>query len=506
MTRNTPIHVAGQTEVLQGVSVVENGKTITNFGANFHLKPAAYYEPENESQVLEILDRHRGAQIRGVGSLHSWSAVIVTDGVIVNLQHLCEVEIERDQESCWAIVGAGCQIKTILTQLTKQGLTLPSLGLITEQTIAGAISTGTHGSGRHSLSHYIDAVRVARYDQVTGKSLIEVIDQGDALQAARCSLGCLGIILSVRIRCRPVYNIEEHFREYTSLDSVLESEKDFPLQQFFLIPWCWTYLAQHRRESTSLRSRLAGLYRIYWFLVFDLGLHLLLLTAARFFQSHQYVQFLYRNIIPRALIRNWVVTDESSAMLIMEHELFRHIEIELFVQKPQLPDALDYLRCVLEIGGNSPAYVRTASQDIGSSGDDASRMELLRGEYCHHYPICVRRVMSDETLISMASGDGSDWYAISLISYVRPADREGFFCMAEFLAGTMASRFGARPHWGKWCPLTSEKLIALYPRFDDFRTECESRDLRGVFRNPWISRLFADPSKSAPLSEFIRPA
>ncbi|MDG2220579.1 MAG: hypothetical protein P8L85_04320 [Rubripirellula sp.] len=73
---------------------------------------------------------------------------------------------------------------------------------ITEQTIAGAISTGTHGSGRHSLSHYVSGVRIAKCDDSIGEAVIEEITSGDALLVARCSLGCLGITLAVTIEHR----------------------------------------------------------------------------------------------------------------------------------------------------------------------------------------------------------------------------------------------------------------------------------------------------------------
>jgi FAD/FMN-containing dehydrogenase len=464
--------------------LVSHGKHLQNFGRNLDLRPSAYYEPRMESEVLEILGRHRGEKIRAIGSLHSWSSAPVSDGVVINLRHLNQVEVQCDHDAGWVTVGAGCQIKALLAHLKRHGQTLPSVGLITEQTIAGAISTGTHGSGRHSLSHYVDVVRLARYDEATGMSIIEQIEGGDALQAARCSLGGLGVILSLRVRCRRQYSIEEHWQEYRTLDPVLAAEREFPLQQFFLVPWRWTFMAQHRRENVLPRSALAWLYRAYWFLFIDVGLHLLVLFTVRLAASWRFVQFLYRHIIPRTVIRGWRVTDESSAMLVMEHELFRHIEIELFVRSQHLPEALDYVRRVLATAADVP---ETSSS--GSQGPDQFRS--IRGRYCHHYPICIRRVLADDTLISMTAGDEGAWYAISLISYARPVDRDGFQQVARFLAETMAAQFGARPHWGKWCPLSAETLISLYPQFEDFRTACVSRDSQGVFRNTWLSSLFA---------------
>ncbi|MFP6649323.1 MAG: D-arabinono-1,4-lactone oxidase, partial [Pirellulaceae bacterium] len=65
----------------------------------------------------------------------------------------------------------------------------------------------------------------------------------------------------------------------------------------------------------------------------------------------------------------------------------------------------------------------------------------------------------------------------------------GFFLFASFMARSMSRLFGARPHWGKLCPLEVSELVSLYPRFDNFRTVCNSLDTAGVFRNRWTDAL-----------------
>jgi len=195
-----------------------------NFGRNQIFQPSAAYTPADEREVLQILDRHRGQRIRAVGRLHSWSETVLGDGVLLDLRRLNDVRLRPDGDQLVATVGAGCQIKRLLKELDRDGATLHSLGLITEQTIAGAISTGTHGSGRHSMSHYVVGVRLARYDASTGRAFIEELNAGEQLQAARCSLGSLGIILSVKLRCRAQYNVQEHFTESRRLSDVLDAD------------------------------------------------------------------------------------------------------------------------------------------------------------------------------------------------------------------------------------------------------------------------------------------
>ena len=174
-----------------------------NFGGNIQLTPNTAYTPATEQEVLEILDRHHGQRIRCVGRLHSWSRAVECDDVLLDLRLLNQVQPMSEGELRLVSVGAGCQLKRLLSELARsRQWTLPSLGLITEQSVAGAISTGTHGSGRNSLSQYVVSVRIAHYDSTTGRATITEISDGEALRAARCSLGCLGVILSVKMLCR----------------------------------------------------------------------------------------------------------------------------------------------------------------------------------------------------------------------------------------------------------------------------------------------------------------
>ena len=140
--------------------------------------------------------------------------------MLVDLQHFNSVKVKVYGAGAepYAEIGAGCQIKRALRELYSNGqYTLPSLGLITEQTIAGAISTGTHGSGRHCLSHYPLAARIVQFDAATGEPIIRLIEAGAELEAALCSLGGLGIVTAARMPIRKQYHIEGHFRKYDRL-------------------------------------------------------------------------------------------------------------------------------------------------------------------------------------------------------------------------------------------------------------------------------------------------
>jgi hypothetical protein len=221
----------------------------------------------------------------------------------------------------------------------------------------------------------------------------------------------------------------------------------------------------------------------------DYGLHLQILFLKRVLRSRGLLRLAFRRFVSVFLIRNWKVTDSSSSMLVMKHEAFRHIEIEMFVPRDQLAKALRFTYEVIKVavGSDSTLSVNNMRRIESLGMEDA--LTGLHDQYCHHYPICVRRVLPDDTLISMASGGEQDWYALSFISYANPKRRAGFFLFANFMAQSMSQLFHARPHWGKVCPLEANELTSLYPRFDDFRTICNTLDSQGVFQNDWTAAM-----------------
>ena len=477
------------------MSGIARSQRLTNFGGNLTIQPQAVFMPSSEEGVLQILREHRGKRIRAIGRLHSWSGAPEAEEVLLDLRNLKSIQVTTDDLGPLATIGGGCQIKDILRELDRHGLTLPTIGLISEQTIAGAAATGTHGSGRSSLSHYIESVRLACYDPATGEPIVREVRSGQELRAARCSLGCMGIVLSVEIRPRPQYRVEEWFCRHETLEQVLAAEAETPLQQFYLVPWQWQYMGQHRRETERPRSWLARLYRCYWFATLDVGLHLAMLLLARVLRSRWAIKTFFRRVIDLTVIRGWHVVDKSQAMLIMEHELFRHIEVELFVRQSCLAEAVSFATALLQhFDGDFAAIAPNIRRQVEECG--LTIPELAPGQrYTHHYPICIRRVLPDDTLISMTGGSDEPSYAISFISYAAPAKRAGFLRFAEFLASSMAALFAARPHWGKVYPLSPAQADRLYPHLSEFRDICRRCDATGRFRNAWADELIFSPTE-----------
>lgn len=466
---------------------------VQNFGRNVSFRPKMAYQPKTEEEVLRILADHRSSRIRVIGRLHSYSEAPCCEEVLLDLQHLNVVRTDQRDNRVWASIGAGCQVKHALVELERQaGVTLPTVGLITEQAIAGAISTGTHGSGKHSLSHYVSEVRVATYDAATGEPVIRTIDSGPELQAARCSLGCLGIIVSVGLWVRPQYCVEEHFQRYNTLDEIIAAEAAFPLQQFYLIPWQWDYWGQHRREVSASGNWLSAIYQVYYFVAMEVGLHLAVLFLSRLFRFRWATHLFFRHVLPWTVIRDWKVVGKSQDILVMEHELFRHVEIELFVRRSKLDEAIKFVKELVHYFDGDRNALSSAT---------ATRLEQLGllhptdiATYTHCYPICVRRILPDDTLLSMASSEDEDSYSISFNCYARHSEQQGFNRFSEVLTHAMVSLFDARPHWGKICPMDAEMAKSVYPHLAEFQRISTQFDPAARFRNDWISRLLFSES------------
>lgn len=467
-----------------GITMPRTRITLRNFGRNIRFRPANYHRPSNEAEVIELLDQYRDGRIRAIGALHSWSPCAAGDDVVLDLKRLDDVRVQRELNGeWWVTVGAGCRIRRLLRELRRHhGLTLPSVGLIDAQSVAGAVATGTHGSGRHSLSHYVMGLRVAAFEAATDKPVIHEWTGGEALRAARCGLGCTGVVLDVTLPCVTIPNVEEYTTRHEGLEDVLALGGDYPLQQAYLIPWLWRWYAHHRRETTQSRSWWALPYRIYRRLAIDYVFHAIVRLLGNIFRFPALIRAFYRYVFPGVMLTGTRSVDRMDRILLMQHQAFRHVETELFVPEESVHEAADFVRAFL-------IFAAGESGNLGEPFDTRLRqhgledgLAAVQGSYHHHFPVTFRRVLADDTLISMASGNHDAWWAVSFITY-GTRDLQGFQTAMALLARSMAVLFGARPHWGKHCPLDHDTLERLYPGLPEFRRFCSELDPSGRFRN-----------------------
>lgn len=458
-----------------------------NFGRNVRLEPRLRYEPRDDEEVLRILKDHSDGHIRCIGALHSWSRIIEGDDVVIDMRRFDSVGVVTkgrgpEHEGAQVRLGAGCTIRRALDLLAREGLTLPTIGAVTAQTIAGAISTGTHGSGQQSLSHFVEEVRLAGYDPDSGKPAILRIRGRDELLAARCALGGLGVILDVVMRAVASYAVEERLEKLVRLDDPKRDPERWPLQQFALLPWAWTYIVYRRKRSAAKGKRLSNLLlRARLCFLVDSLLHWFLQSVVLTLGARAIRRF-YR-LVPK-LISEHQRIDDSTVVLTLGHDFFHHVEMELFVVEDDLTRATRDIQALIELAAGQPASFPELEAEFEVN------FPALRDSWTHHYPISFRYVLPEDTLISMASKrdpkDRECWVAISFFNYGHP-DSQGFEQFAAAVATHLVRKRGARPHWGKYLPIPLDEPIRRYPRFADFEKIRERYDPAGVFwsKNLW---------------------
>jgi FAD/FMN-containing dehydrogenase len=460
-----------------------------NFGANVAFSPRHCYAPRGEDEVLEILDRHARGQVRVLGALHSWSACAAVQDVALDLHHLDAVSVRRGPSGPRAEIGAGARIGSVLRTLHRAGLTLPTIGATTVQSFGGTIATATHGSGMPSMSHYVERLRVAAYDPHSARARIYDWEEGLELRAARCALGLMGVVLSAEVRCVPDYYVEELLTRRESLEEVLALERAYPLQQFVLLPYLWCYYAFQRRAlEAPLRVRSGRyLYRAFKLIGVDVLYHLLLEVLLLRGDPRAIVRF-YRHRVPHLLVSGRRVVDRSDHALTLQHQLFQHVELEVFIPAHHLAAAVALIRELISVfAGEQEDLSPSAAAEFARAG--VGDLSQYRGTYVHHYPISFRRVLPDDTLISMTAGTAEPYYATSFFTYRRERKRAGYYAFAAMLARVLTRLYGARLHWGKHFPLDYQEVGHLYPDLPAFRTLCQRVDPNGVFRNAFARRV-----------------
>ena len=450
------------------------------------------YRPASEAEVLEILDRHRQGQIRAVGSKHSWSDIAVCNEASLDMARLDEVRLFEKDGAMLARVGAGCRLQALLDRLhAASGRTLPTLGAIKRQTISGAVSTGTHGSGMQSFSHFVAGARLAAYDPGTGRPTIFEYTEGDELRAVRCGLGCTGILLSLDLITVPKYRVEETVAGETDLERVLARCERYPLTQFAFVPYAWKYLVFERRPLPASRASSweylkALLFRLYSLVWIDVGFHLIVKASAA--AGSGFVKAGLR-LTPYLLLKGVPRVDDAEHVLTMGHYFFRHEEMEMFVPQSALAEALEVLRYATDVcAGEAGATSARIKEKLAASGLHEELLGL-RGSYTQHYPLFIRRLLPDDALVSMGSSMSEPLYSISVFTYHAPGARAGYYAFCGWLARCMNALFGARLHWGKHFPLGAAETARAYPRLEAFKRICRTLDPRGVFRNEYIARV-----------------
>lgn len=197
-----------------------------NWSGSLRFVPGQVFYPESEDEVAALVKKagRQGKKIRVVGAGHSSTPLVKTDDYLLSLKHFNGVEApDRDQKQ--ATVLGGTVIKEAGKDLWRYGLSMHNTGDVDVQTVAGAIGTGTHGTGKNlkNLSSMLAGVRM-----ITGTGEIVDLDKEkdkNLFRALKVSLGTCGIFLKMKLQLVPAFQL--HRKEWcTTLKNCLENLED----------------------------------------------------------------------------------------------------------------------------------------------------------------------------------------------------------------------------------------------------------------------------------------
>ncbi len=414
-------------------------------------RPAEVVRPRDRDGLAAavLAAAEAGRKVSVAGSGHSFTEAALTDGTMIELGAL-RGTIDADPGSGLIRVGAGTVLADLNEDLHGLGLAMENLGDIDRQTVAGAISTGTHGTGARlrNISAQVEAVEL-----ITADGSVRELDAATPglLRAARVGLGALGAISAVTLRCVPAFTlrrIDSPQPRDEVLDSFEERAEANDHFELFTFPYADSALVLERNRVEG-PPRPRGRFAAYLNDIVLENWALEALSAAG---------RLVPAAIPRlsrlaaALASGGKTIDRSDRVFASERRV-RFTEMEYGVPRELGPEAA---RRVIE-------WVR-------------------RNRYPVFFPIEMRVAAGDDALLSPSHERDTAYIAVH---QYRGMEWRPYFEAVEEIMG----EYDGRPHWGKRHFQTAATLAPLYPEWGSFKAARDELDPGRVFANEYATRV-----------------
>lgn len=437
------------------MAVTARSATWRNWAGTAWAEPARTSTPARTADVVAAVARARDAAstVRMVGTGHSFTAAAVTDGELLYPHGLSGI-VAVDPEAMTVTAHAGTPLKVLNAALERLGLSLHNMGDIAEQTLAGAISTGTHGSG---------GVCAGLSPQVVGLELVagtgdvvrvDAQENPEILDLARVSLGALGVIVSITFAVEPLFVLEateqpmDFDEAIGGLDELLDENHHVDLHWF-----------PHTSRVLSKRNN---------------RLDVPLEEAA-----------------PLSAMRGWIDDD------LLANTLFGSL-VAASNRVPRLIPAMNQLtsralsaRSYSDVAHKvltSPRRVPFKEMEYGVPREVAAdllaevRRRIDAAPWRLSFPVEIRSAPADG--VALSTGFARD--TVYLAFHVpRGSDHRAYFDGVEPLLVDA----GGRPHWGKLHSRTAADLAGAYPRFEEFLALRDRLDPHRVFANDYTRRV-----------------
>jgi FAD-linked oxidoreductase len=430
-----------------------NASSWRNWARTVSASPARVLTPQSVDEVSVAVRQatEDGLTLRAAGSGHSFTPLVATDGVLLRPEGLTGL---LTVDGGTATVAAGTTLHDLNVALEGRGLALTNLGDITEQTVAGAIATGTHGTGRESSSL---SAQVAGLEVVLADGSVVTCSRShdpELFEAARLGLGALGIVTAVSLDVVPSFLLHA-VEEPRRLDDVLEAFDDLVATndhvEFFWFPHTDRTLTKRNNRvgpdvAAARLSRLRAwrddelLSNIVFGLVCRAGR-----AAPRLVPA-----------INRVSARGWGGREyvDASFRVFASPRRVRFTEQEYAVPRAALVPLLAELRELVD------------------------RFQIS-------FPVEVRVAPADDVLLSAAHGRDTAWVAVHMFERVRCAD---YFVAVE----ERALAVGGRPHWGKLHTRDAAWCASELPGFARFCAVRDRVDPDRLFGNDHLRQVLGD--------------
>jgi L-gulonolactone oxidase len=424
----------------------------SNWAGDQTCRPVEVARPGNRDELGEAIAAAgaAGRKVSVAGSGHSFTEAAMTDGTMVRIEALRGV-IDADRESGLVKVGAGTVLADLNEELDRLGLAMENLGDIDRQTIAGAISTGTHGTGARlrNLSAQVEGLDLVLADG--GVRQLSAATDPELLRAARVGVGALGAISAVTLRCVPAFTLDRvdipRPREEV-LDSFQESADANDHFELFTFPYAESALVLERNrteESPRPRGKLAA--HLNDVVLENWALEALSAIGKRFPAAIPSLSRL------AARVASGSRTVDRSDRVFANDRRVRFTEMEYGVPREHGPEAA---RRVIE-------WVRS-------------------NRYPVFFPIEMRVAAADDALLSPSHERDTAYIAVH--QYRGMQWRPYFEAVEEIM-----NSYGGRPHWGKRHFQTAATLAPRYPAWAQFQAARDELDPDRVFTNEYAERV-----------------
>jgi L-gulonolactone oxidase len=395
----------------------------------------------------------QGKKLKAIGSGHSFTGCSVPQEVMVHLDGLASIS-QADRESGRVTVGAGTGLRKLNQGLAAFDLAMANLGDIDKQTVAGAISTGTHGTGARLGGL---ATQVVGLDLVTADGSVlhcSADENPEVFAAARVSVGALGVISALTLQCVPAFLLRAQEMPLPlgevldGFDELADGNDHF---EFYWFPHTGVALTK-RNNRVSAGVAAAPVGRVRGWIDDELLSNKVFELTNRLAVRRPGLVPRINQLASRALSAREYVDASYRVFCSERNVVFR--ESEYAVPREHVVDVIRRLR-----------------EWIDASG---SRIP---------FPIEVRVAAADDIWLSTASGRDTAYVAIH--QYHRLPHDPYFRAFENIVAD-----YDGRPHWGKLHTLTATDLRARYPHFDDFLAVRDRLDPQRTFENPYTRQVF----------------